>query len=193
VFYKPLFKSVLQAMLFITVLAFFSCENDIHKVKVITSSSKAPLQSIKKAEIIYSDSAIVKGKLVAPVMDRYLTDNPYVEFPKGIKSWFYDKDGKTISTLVANYAINKEKEKVMEATGNVIVVNEKGEKLNTEKLIWDQNTQKIYSTEFVKITTIDKIIFGKGFESNQTFTLYKIFNITGTILVNKDSTHVKST
>ena len=67
---------------------------------------------------------------------------------------------------------------------NVIVTNEKGDKLNTEHLIWDEKKQKLLSNEDVKITTKDEIIFGKGFEANEDFTKYKIFNIKGTISIN---------
>jgi LPS export ABC transporter protein LptC len=67
----------------------------------------------------------------------------------------------------------------MEARKNVLVVNEKGDQLNTEHLIWDERTQKLTSDEFVKITTKDEIIYGNGFEANQDFSRYRIFNIKG--------------
>ena len=71
----------------------------------------------------------------------------------------------------------------MEAKGDVVFINEVGEKLNTEHLIWNQKEERIYSEEFVKITTADEIIWGEGFESNQSFTNFKIKHIKGTILV----------
>ena len=46
----------------------------------------------------------------------------------------------------------------MEARKNVVVVNEKGETLNTEHLIWDERSEKLKSDEFVKITRKDEII-----------------------------------
>jgi hypothetical protein len=74
----------------------------------------------------------------------------------------------------------------MEAKKDVVVVNEKGEKLMTEYLVWDEKTGKIFSNEFVKIITADEIIMGNGFESNQDFSRYKIFDIKGTIKLKKD-------
>ena len=85
------------------------------------------------------------------------------------------------SRLTADYAIRFEKQGKMEAKGNVVLVNELGETLNTEHLFWNENTGKIYSYEFVKITTADEIIMGDGFESNQNFTQFKIHKIKGTI------------
>ncbi len=82
-------------------------------------------------------------------------------------------------------SIMKRKKK-MEAKNNVIVTNAKGEILNTEHLIWDQNTHKIYSDVFVKITTATQILFGKGLESDERFEKYRIKNPTGFIYIDKE-------
>lgn len=117
---------------------------------------------------------------------RFDTEKPYTELPSGVHVEFYDEAMKVNSTLDAKYALRKDQESIMEAKNDVVVVNAKGEKLNTEHLTWNERTAKIYSDKFVKITTPDKIIFGNGFEANQDFTSYKIFNIKGTITINKD-------
>ena len=76
---------------------------------------------------------------------------------------------------------HEKKVEIMEAKNNVVVVNEKGEQLNTEHLTWDKKQSLIYTKEFVKITTAEEIIYGNGLESNQSFTKYKIKDIKGTI------------
>ena len=119
-------------------------------------------------------------------MDHFTADNPYLEMPKGLKVIFYDALLQVKSRLTADYGIRYEHEQKMEARKNVVVVNEKGEQLNTEHLIWDERREKLLSDEFVKITRKDEIIYGTGFEANQDFTRYKIFNIKGTISVNKE-------
>lgn len=63
----------------------------------------------------------------------------------------------------------------------------KGEKLNTEHLIWNEDSAKIYTDEFVKITTTDEIIMGEGMEANQDFSKWKIYKIRGTINVKEES------
>jgi hypothetical protein len=60
-------------------------------------------------------------------------------------------------------------------------VNTKGERLNTEEIIWDEQKKKIYSDKYVTIHTKDEILFGYGFESNEDFSKYKIFKLSGTI------------
>ncbi len=179
--------TIKNILLFVPLLLLFSCENDIEKVKLVTTKTKAPSESATNIEILYSDSAKVKVKVTAKKMDHYITDDPYLEMPEGIKVEFYDDTLHVTSHLTANYAIKYEKKNIMEARNNVVVVNEKGDQLNTEHLIWDENTEKIHSPDFVKITTADEIIYGNGFESNQNFTKYKIFDIKGTISLHKQN------
>lgn len=166
---------------FMAVIIFSSCENDIDEVNTITARDNYPVESGKDMEIIYSDSGHIKIKLNAPVLMRFTGEKPYMEMPKGVKVLFYDNSMNVNSHLSANYAISHEKEEIMEAKSDVVVVNEKGEQLNTEHLIWDKKTEQIHTQEFVKITTTDEIIYGNGLESNQSFTKYKIKDIKGTI------------
>jgi len=168
------------------ILLLSACENDIEKVKLVTDRKALPTESSKGLEILYSDSARVKVKIIAPEMNRLTLDQPTTELPKGLDVEFYDDNLNVISTLTAKYAIRHDAENIMEARNNVVVVNSKNEKLNTEHLVWNERSAKIYSDEFVKITTPDKIIFGNGFEANQDFTNYRIYKIKGTITINKD-------
>ena len=163
------------------IVLFSSCENDIEKVKSLTRKKNAPAISSRNSEVFISNSAQIKIKLNAPQIDYYEGDEPYQEFPKGIDVSFYE-DGKGLtSRITANYAIHKQNSKIMEAKRNVVVVNEKGEKLNTEHLIWEEEGDRITSDAFVKITTADEILMGEGLESNQSFTKYRIKKIKGTI------------
>ncbi|HIA06158.1 MAG TPA: LPS export ABC transporter periplasmic protein LptC [Flavobacteriales bacterium] len=152
-------------------------------MKSLMVDEKFPAEVLSDAVVLYSDSAILKARLTAPKMEHYLEKEPYVELTEGINLVFYSEDGEITSHLTANYAINYERQDRMEAKGDVVFINEVGEKLNTEHLIWNQKEERIYSEEFVKITTADEIIWGEGFESNQSFTNFKIKHIKGTILV----------
>ena len=166
-------------------LSFFllSCENKIEEVNSVSSQKeKVMVETSKDIVVTYSDSAEIKAILKSPLFKNYKTEDPYYEMPIGLEVNFYsDGDKESKSKLTANYGIRKQKQKIMEVRNNVVVINNKGEVLNTEKLIWDENTQKIYSNEFVKIKQKDKIIYGDGFESDQSFSKYKIFKIKGTI------------
>jgi hypothetical protein len=113
---------------------------------------------------------------------------PYIELKEGVAIYFYDSIGVVSSTLTAEYAISYEAEEKMEARKDVVMINTKGEQINTEVLTWDQRTDRIYSNEFVKITTEDKIIFGDGFISDERFDKWKIIKPRGTIYVEDQET-----
>jgi lipopolysaccharide export system protein LptC len=190
-FSRPIYKMSNRILhivcLFVLFAGFAACENDIAVVNTITSATEAklPLETSKNVEFLYSDSAIVRAKLTAPQIDRFGGTKPYLVLPIGMNIIFYHETKKEQTTLTGNYGIaydngNGVIEK-MEAKGNVIVINEKGEKLNTEHLTWNAFTKKIYTEEFVKITTKDQVIWGDGMEADQDFSEYKIKNVKGEI------------
>jgi LPS export ABC transporter protein LptC len=178
--------SILPLLLLVLLAGLTGCENDLEKVKLYSKGKVIPQESAKSIKIIYSDSAHVKVEMTAPVLNRFQTENPYIEMPKGLHTVFYNTKMEVNSRLDAKYGIRYERDQRMEARKNVVVVNEKGDTLETEHLIWDERKEKLISDEFVKITTKDEIIFGNGFEANQDFTKYKIFNIKGTISLNNE-------
>jgi hypothetical protein len=45
---------------------------------------------------------------------------------------------------------------------------QRNEILNTEYLVWDQKKKIIFSDKKVQVTTPNDIIFGEGFESDET-------------------------
>jgi LPS export ABC transporter protein LptC len=165
-----------------------SCENDIKEVKTLTDKKKEPISKGKNVELIYSEKSDVKIKITAPLMEEYgMNEDKYIEMRDGIKVLFYDSLLNITSTLTSKYAIHRVGERVMEARDDVVVVNDKGEKLNTEELIWYEDSSKIYSHKFVKITTEDEIIMGEGMEANQDFSKWKIHKIKGTINVKEEA------
>lgn len=158
-----------------------SCENDMQQVNQLTSPSEASSETGKDIEVLYSNLGHIKAKLTAPTMLRIRAKDPYTELPDGLKVLFFNENAKVESQLTAGYGISYEKSDEMKVRNNVEAISVKGDKLNTEELIWNQKSQRISSDKFVKITTRDEIIFGDGFESNQDLSNYKIRKIRGTI------------
>jgi LPS export ABC transporter protein LptC len=171
----------------IAILMLFGCENKLEDVKNLNLYQDVPVNITRDVEIIYSDSGKIKLLLRAPVLNSFEGNDPYAEMPEGLKVFFYDDNMNITSYLTAKYAISYERKKIMEAKKDVVIVNEKRERLNTEHIIWDQNERKIVSKKFVKITTPDKILFGDGLESDETFTDWVIMRPSGQIyLENED-------
>lgn len=157
----------------------------MEKVRDISTyqSSNFPVETIEDCEIIYSDSAQVRVILNAKELNRYTYDESYLEFTNGVRMQFFNSGGKKESELVSDYAKLNEESNLMIAKNNVKIRNVDGDLLESDELIWNQETKEIYSDKFVKITTEYEVIYGNGFVSNQNFTKYMIKNIKGTILL----------
>jgi LPS export ABC transporter protein LptC len=180
-----LYRSVLLAVLMILSS---SCENNIEKIKLITSEEVLPTESGRDVEIQYSDSGMLKAKMIAPVLNRYTGKEPYMDMPEGVTMYFYNDAGEINSTITSKYAriIEEQDNSIMEARNDVVVINEKKERLNTEQLTWNQKEEKITSDAFVRITRKEDILMGDGLDANQDFTRYRIKKLRGTITVDEE-------
>lgn len=170
-------------VLVIACLLFICCETNRNEVMAIGKKTIMPSTTGTDIIVLYSDSAKLKIKLLAPQMQIYEKEvkEKLTIMPKGVFVVFFDNNERQTTTLKADYGVRYENSQRMEAKYNVEVVNQQGEKLNTERLVWDEQKKKITSDAFVKITTAKQIILGKGMEANQDFTQYEIKEITGTI------------
>ncbi len=174
--------------LLIPLLIFYACNKKTEVVETIDIQENEPAMSARNIEVLFSDSGRIEARLTSPLLNRYVGENPYLEFPKGFKIFLFDSIRRPSSTISGNRGMRREFARTMEAWGNVIVRNElKKEQLNTEHLIWDENKHMIWSDVRVKITTADKVLYGDGMYSNEAFTEYTIKNPTGQMTVKKDS------
>lgn len=180
---KYYLKSIIISAYAGIIMLFISCEHSsIEKVNAITSELNAPSISVTNTEIIYSKNALIEAKIQSNQINRYIDiEEPYTEFPEGLFVQFYDSTQKVSSFIKANYCIYDEKKKLWTAENDVVSVSDEGDTLNTEFLIWNEVTGKIYSDRYVRITNKDGIIHGKGFEANQDLTGWEIKNPSGTI------------
>lgn len=165
-----------------------ACTNDMKEVMTLPKKELRPSQIGDSVTLLYSDSTQLKVVLKANrmlIFNKNVTE-PYTLLPKGLFVTFFDDQEKVSATLKANYGIRYEIKKQMEAKYAVELINKDGTKLETEKLIWNEVTQRIYTDAFVKITNRKEIIMGTGMESNQDFTKYEIKHVTGQIQINTD-------
>lgn len=163
--------------------ALSSCKNSLEEARLITSRANVNIERGKDVQINYSDDGVVRIQASGHTVTRYNTSKPYLEFSDGMKLLFFDTEHKVESTLTAKYATAIENSHSMTARDSVVVINNKGELLNTDELIWDEDKKVIYSNSFVKISTADEIIYGNGMTANENFTDYTIKHITGKIKV----------
>jgi len=178
------FNFALAILIFLFIST--GCEKNIEVIKSLGNIKELPEVSAQDFETIFSDSAKVKAKAVAKVMNLYNTpEKQYYEFPKGILVYQYDSLMEIEATIKADFTIYYNNKKIWEARNDVVAKNlKKNEQLYTEELFWDQNKGIIYSTKFTKIINSDGVFYGDGgFESNQDFTKWHLIGVKGTVNV----------
>ncbi|WP_211092261.1 LPS export ABC transporter periplasmic protein LptC [Chitinophaga eiseniae] len=172
----------------IIAVAVSSCENDLKTVMEF-DSKKAATENGVDIVTIFSQGGKVNAKLLAPTMERSLDKPSYVAFNNGLRVLMYNDSLGIESTLSAKKGKYLEAEGNVYLTDSVVVINKKGEKLNTNELNWDPKRKIFYSTKEVFITTPTDSLHGWGLEANEDFTEKKILKVSGPITV-EDSTAV---
>jgi LPS export ABC transporter protein LptC len=177
----------LPALLF-GMLFLAACENDLNKIKEISALQVSqPIDTTRGVEVIYSDSAVVKGKMTTPLMIHYATEKPYYKMPIGVKIIFYDVNGREDGNIVADSAINRDKEQIIEFHKNVVCTNAKGETFKSDELIWNQAQKIIYSNKPVQLTTpTGDILNGVSFKSDDKLQHPIMGNSTGAFNVSEN-------
>lgn len=184
---RNVFSFIVKCSATIFAISLFSCENNIQTVNMVATKEVFPALSAFDISVLYTDSTKIIFNLKSPEIDNYANaDQPYTEFPQGIKLVYFSEYPDTNSMITANYAIRHDNEKYWEAKGNVVARNTKGEILNTEYMVWDEAKEIIYSDKYVKIITNEDVIEGQGFEADQSFTEWRITKVTGFINISEE-------
>ncbi|QPH37805.1 hypothetical protein [Pedobacter endophyticus] len=156
-----------------------SCSDDDLKKADAIALKKVSLSRDRTlgVEIIYSDSALVKAKGYAPILDKVTPSNGsiYQEMPKGVKIDFFDEKGNINGDLVCDYAIRKDAELKTEFRKNVVVKSAKGDTFSSEELIWDEQKKIFYSNQRVYVKGVDgNLGDGINFRAPQDFSTYEM-------------------
>ena len=158
-----------------------SCDSEMAE-EAEKTNYQGPLRTLDNAEIIHSDSARLKARILADKV--YNMQNGDREAPEGMFITFYEKDGSKSSTLKADYAYFTEENKIWHAQGNVIVHNiENQETLKTEELFWDPQSGDVSTEKFVKIETPEEVITGTGLVAKQDFSTWSLKQPEGIFVI----------
>jgi len=186
ILFNPFSNTWKRIVIYTTLCFSISCSNDLEAVKEAVKEDFISVERGKDVEILFTEDAIPTIKIIGKTALRYAAippDEAYTKFPDGLKLFVYNENGEIESELTANEGTMADNSDNLEVSGNVIIINEKGEQLQTEELTWNKEDKKIKTETFVKIFTEDEVIYGTGFEADENFTNYVIFNISGIVKV----------
>ena len=169
------------------ILAFISCQSKVAIDIPPGLLENKPIPSLDAVdfETTYFDSGFVKYHLKTPrLLDFSGEKVSYLEFPDGFHLQEFDDHGKIISKLSGNYGKEYIKEQKWLATGNVILINNRGDTLRTEELNYNEKEDLIYTDKFVSIKKGDQFITGSGgFKSDAQMTKWSFIRTKGHIYV----------
>ncbi|HZV69116.1 MAG TPA: LPS export ABC transporter periplasmic protein LptC [Saprospiraceae bacterium] len=165
-------------------LALASCVVEEPDLSRYIGSKIDNVEEARDIEVKYTDSSylvfILKAPLTRRSLEKYAVEE---EFPEGLEVTFYDKTGNARSWLRSDYARRDQINRKIIIQKNVVLHNDRGQRLDAPELIWDEKTKEIYTDRFVKITDHDKTIFSYGFRSNEAFTRYELHSGSGDMKV----------
>lgn len=167
---------IFSAVLF--SLFFISCEDKFKPPNSETKLEDSVSQESWNSTVIFSELGNTKAILKAGHISVFKSKG-YTQIDSGATVDFF-KNGVQVSRLSGQRGRIDDKTKDIEIYDSVIVINNEGSELNTQKLFWENKTQKVSSDVFVTIKTPEETIEGIGFESDQNLKNYKIFKVSGT-------------
>ena len=182
IIYSLLIKSNITVfiLLFITTVI-FSCQTNPQKMEALVKDLEEPVVISEDVEWFYTKNGLASHRLTSPKVLRFEGQKEYIEFPLGLEVFSFNVHGEDEAFMKSDYAIQHLDDKTIEAKGGVLLENLKGEKLETEFLVWDEKRGQIFTEELVKITKQGQLITGEGFESNTSFSKYTLKNSRGII------------
>jgi len=165
------------------LLTFLSCENDLADVNMAFTPRETGVEIAKEIKMIYSDSAVVRVILTAPILVRHVHESePFQEYPEGMYVEFYNDYGKKQGQVSSKYGLRYENKNQVILQDSVVWLSINDEKLESDELIWDDKKHIVYSDKWVKITQPgEEIIYSYGFEANEDFTHWKLKTMEGSL------------
>ena len=182
--YRSLFRILVPVILF---FAAPSCKNDPNEIRALTGKAHQAEDHAQDVTVVYSKDGKINMRIFAHDFVRNEgTRRPYINMNTNLKVEFYnDSSGTVDDILTADSSTYYEAQGDMIIWDSVQIITKKGEKLNTDELIWNASAQKFFTEKPVRITTPTEVIYGDGMEANSDFSWYQITKPKGTVQVNK--------
>ena len=139
-------------------------------------------QIIKGGTFQYSEKGQIKNVLQAGRLERWKSDGSSVEIWRVSEGFtlFIEGDNEIHEAVLSGGrgTYNADLGHLV-AHDDVELINHEGEKLNTEYLVWSNDSDRVHTNRPVSIETKTGTLHGNGLESDSKFENYRILNPTG--------------
>ncbi len=165
------------SLFFLLLMVLSACREDKDSKKFIPYNG--PLEEAENIEVLYSELGLLKVRVRTAKQIKLPSEDKL--FPKKVFVDFYGPAGDVLTTLQSDSGRYENRTGLYRVKGNVKVVTQKKERLFSDELTWNPQTQKVYTDK--KVTIENQLsgekMNGLGLDANQDFSQYSIRRPTG--------------
>ena len=170
------------------LLVVSSCTNTDRAVSDVLASEEPPVQRILNGTFTYSERGETLHVLKAGEMTRIeggSAESPedLVEVRGGMELFIDGDEADHEAHLRAQWASLDEKNLRLVAEHEVVLSNREGDILETEYLVWAEDSNRVWTNRPVTITSDQGVLYGEGLESDGRFENYEIIRPKGEIIL----------
>ena len=163
-----------------------SCSNSMSEINELVNKTQSQDDRGIDVTILYSKNGKVQARLFTHELIRNEgATPPFTDMKNGMKVEFFNDSARVVNTLTARNARWYEHENNIIIRDSVVVVNDRGDRLDTQELVWNASIQKFFTEKGVCITTPMYTTTGSGMEADQDFHNPHVTNPVTTVKVNK--------
>jgi len=131
------------------------------------------------AVITLTNKGAKRGVIRSGHLEKY-NDNEFILLDQNVDADFFNEEEVFTTNLKSFVAEIDEDEDFLVAIGSVVVVTDSGVTLFTDTLSWDNQKEKVFTSDSVIFITEKKdTLYGIGFESDIELNNWKILQPTG--------------
>ena len=160
-------------------LALAACETEVDPPVAADDIAMGADQVMYGVEHYVTGNGIVRGKLESDTAFMY-EDSALVRV-RPVNLTLYDDEGAIAGEVTARTGVLNTRTQVMVATGNVVVEENGGDRIETEELHFDPNRDRVWSVVATTIHRQGTVLRGTGFTSNTQLTDTRLDAPTGQV------------
>lgn len=152
-----------------------------------TTDEKLPFAETFDADMVYSDSGIIRARLITPlIQDFNEREGALRVMPQGLTVYFFNSEGAASGTLRADSGVIYGYKDLVSTFGRVRFVNENNEELNSEALHFNTRTFELYTESFVTLRRGAEVMYGQGLQATDNFAQLRIRRPMGEFFVEEE-------
>ena len=162
---------------FFLLIFLFACQSNELQKSGQTRQGRPDAESWD-AVITLTNKGAKRGVIRSGHLEKY-NDNEFILLDQNVDADFFNEEEVFTTNLKSLVAEIDEEEDFLVAIGNVVVVTDSGVTLFTDTLSWDNQKEKVFTSDSVIFITEKKdTLYGIGFESDIELNNWKILQPT---------------